>query len=74
MIRPLITVAGTALHFRSGVAHALTFRGLNIRVFENDTSRFSSGYGYCIFDSDGSVIKYCRACSPWAVGRAIMEN
>lgn len=74
MIRPDIVIAGTPLQFRFGVAHCLTFRGLHMRVFHNDSKRLNNSFGYSIADSDGKVIKFCRACSAWAVAQAVMEN
>lgn len=74
MIRPSIVIAGSPLDFRKGVAHCLTFRGLQMRVFQNQTNRLNSSFGYSISNPDGQVVKFCRACSAWAVAQAIMEN
>lgn len=74
MTRPDIVIAGSPLQFHVGVAHCLTFRGLHMRVFQNQSSRLNSSFGYSISDPDGKVLKFCRACSAWAVAQAIMEN
>lgn len=74
MIRPDIVIAGSPLAFNFGVARCSTFRGLRMRVFQNDSKHLGQAYGYSIFDDNGKVIKFCRACSAWAVVQAVLEN
>lgn len=67
-----VDICQEPLKFYFGTALTRTFMDRRVRVFKNATWRPGSMFGYIIFDYDGSVLKYCRACSIGAVKEAVI--
>lgn len=67
-----VDICKEPLKFTCGTALTRTFMERRVRVFRNATWRPSSMYGYIIFDYDGSILKYCRACSICGLKEAVI--